>query len=68
MDEKKIQEEDYLFDMLSKQNGVVSANECTGMMAIPPQSEEEAEAYNEIYVIPKVINKREKELRQEKEM
>ena len=62
MDKKKSQEEDYLFDMLSKQNGVASANECTGMMAIPPQNEQEAEAYNEIYVVPKVINKKEQKL------
>ena len=54
MDEKRRPEDDYAIDILSKQNGVVSANECTGMMPTPPEDYDEAEAYNEIYVIPKV--------------
>ena len=62
MDEKRLPEDDYAIDMLSKQNGVVSATECTGMIQIPPENYDEAEAYNEIYVIPKVKNERKKEL------
>jgi len=29
-------------------SNVVSANECTGMMAVPPQNEEELESYKEL--------------------
>jgi hypothetical protein len=53
---KKEEGKDYAFDMLNEQNGVVSMTECTGLMPTPPQSEEEAESYNEIYVVPKVEN------------
>jgi len=62
MDEKRLPEDDYAIDMLSKQNGVASANECTGMIQIPPENYDEAESYNEIYVVPKVLNERKKEL------
>ena len=62
MDENRLPEDDYAIDMLSKQNGVVSANECTGMIQIPPENYDEAESYNEIYVVPKVLNERKKEL------
>lgn len=63
MKEKKIPDEDFAFDVLNKQNGVVSFNECTGMMPVPPESYEEAEAYNEIYVVPKVKNEKNKKTR-----
>lgn len=56
-------EDSYCIDMLEKQNSVASGMECTGMMYRPPQDEYEAESYNEIYVVPKVPNKKEKELR-----
>lgn len=56
-------QEDYFFDVLEKQNGVVSGTECTGMMYFPAHDEFEAESYNEIYVVPKAPNKKEKELR-----
>lgn len=55
----------YAFDMQNEFNGVVSATECTGLMPIPPQDDDEAEAYNEIYVVPKVENETEKVLRSE---
>ena len=42
-------EEDSLIDI----SGVASATECTGLIQIPPQNEEEAESYNEIYTMPK---------------
>ena len=32
-----------------------SATECTGLMPTPPENEEEAESYNEIYVVPKEL-------------
>lgn len=57
------EDDSYYLDMLEKQNSVASGMECTGMMYRPPQDEYEAESYNEIYVVPKVPNKKEKELR-----
>lgn len=42
-------EDDSLIDI----SGVASATECTGLIQIPPQNEEEAESYNEIYTVPK---------------
>lgn len=62
MEKKRLPEDDYAIDMLSKQNGVASATECTGMIQIPPENYDEAESYNEIYVVPKVLNERKKEL------
>ncbi len=46
----------YSWDILDKINPVASATECTGLIQIPPQNEAEAEAYTDIYVIPKQIN------------
>ena len=55
-DKKKFEEpEDYLFN--DGFNAVVSATECTGLMSIPPQNEEEADSYADIYVVPKEVNK-----------
>lgn len=53
----------YAFDMGNEFNSVVSARECTGLMPTPPQDYDEAEAYNEIYVVPQVENSEEKKLR-----
>ncbi len=53
----------YAFDMENEFHGVVSATECTGLMPTPPQDYDEAEAYNEIYVVPKTVNEREEELK-----
>lgn len=52
-------EEDYCHEMLEEHNSVVSATECTGMISVPPINEYEAESYDEIYVVPKVINNKE---------
>lgn len=65
---KKIPEKNYEtdeidYDVLSENNAVVSATECTGLMYSPPDDEYEAESYNDIYVVPKVANKKEKRLR-----
>ena len=50
----KIKKEDsYADDVLNKIDSVASATECTGLMPTPPETEEEAESYNEIYVVPK---------------
>ena len=60
----KIKKEDsYADDVLNKIDSVASATECTGLMPTPPENEEEAESYNEIYVVPKAENSKEKELR-----
>lgn len=34
---------------------VVSSNECTGLIQTPPTSESEAEAYAELYTVPKPV-------------
>ena len=54
---------DYAEDVLNKIDSVASATECTGLMYRPPETEEEAESYTDIYVVPKAENSREKELR-----
>ena len=54
---------DYAEDVLNKIDSVASATECTGLMPTPPENEEEADSYNDIYVIPKTENSKEKELR-----
>ena len=58
-------DESYAFDIQNEFHGVVSATECTGLMPTPPLSDDEAEAYNEIYVVPKTPNETEKALRSE---
>lgn len=52
----------FLLDELTQINSVASCNECTGLMYLPPDNEFEAEAYNDIYVVPQVPNEKEKEL------
>lgn len=46
-------EKDYQYDLENEINSVVSQTECTGLISVPPQDEDEAEAYTEIYTIPK---------------
>lgn len=53
-------ENSYADDVLNKIDSVASANECTGLMYRPPENEEEAENYNDIYVVPKAENSEEK--------
>lgn len=53
----------FAYDRLNKLDSVVSGTECTGLMYAPPENEDEAESYNEIYVIPQVPNEGEKRLR-----
>ena len=47
--------EDFSFDILNKSNTVASFTECTGLIQIPPQNEDEENSYTDIYVIPKHI-------------
>ena len=54
---------DYADDVLNKIDSVASATECTGLMYRPPETDEEAESYTDIYVVPKAENFKEKELR-----
>lgn len=54
---------DYAEDMLNKIDAVASATECTGLMYRPPETEEEAESYTDIYVVPKAVNSGEKRLK-----
>lgn len=51
-----MKDEDFEFDIMEELNTVASVTECTGLMQIPPISEEEAEAYGEIYVVPEQVN------------
>lgn len=37
----------------SCENNVVSGTECTGLIPTPPENETEAEAYTELYAIPR---------------
>ena len=53
----------YVEDVTEKIDSVASVTECTGLMYRPPQDEDEAESYSDIYVVPKAENSREKELR-----
>ena len=55
-------EEEIDYDVLSSTNSVASATECTGLMYSPPEDEYEAESYNDIYVVPKAPNVKEKDL------
>ena len=60
---KNKEETSYIDDILNKIDSVASATECTGLMYRPPETEEEAESYTDIYVVPKAENSKEKELR-----
>lgn len=39
-------------DLIDREGGVVSANECTGLVQIPPENDWEEESYNQIYRLP----------------
>ena len=54
---------EFEFDILNKTNSVASATECTGLIQIPPQNEEEADSYTDIYAVPEQVNYKEHELR-----
>lgn len=48
-----VENHDYQYDLENELSSVVSATECTGLIQVPPQDEEEAAAYAEIYTVPK---------------
>ena len=48
--------ESFELDIIDKYNNVASSTECTGLIQIPPTSEEESEFYGEIYTIPEQVN------------
>lgn len=54
---KKTNPKDNFFDYI---NAVASTTECTGLIQIPPTSDEEMESYQEIYEIHEQINERNK--------
>ncbi|WP_312641470.1 hypothetical protein [Hydrogenoanaerobacterium sp.] len=51
-DKQCIPPRDELFDDFWDLDTVVSATECTGLIPIPPTTEDEAESYTNIYAIP----------------
>ena len=50
-------EKEDMFDQLSDINPVASAMDCTGLIQTPPLSEDELEAYAELYDMPKPYKK-----------
>ena len=56
MKKQEKKNENFDLDIIDKYNNVASITECTGLIQIPPTSEEEAEAYWEIYVIHEQLN------------
>ena len=61
-----MKDEDFEFEIMNELNTVASSTECTGLMQIPPRTEEEAEAYTNIYTVPKQINKMPKSAKHKK--
>lgn len=57
---------EFEFDILNKNNTVVSATECTGLMPTPPCDMSEADSYTDIYVVPKQVNYFKKKQKYEK--
>lgn len=51
-----MKDEDFAFDIMNNENTVASMTECTGLIQIPPENEAEAEAYADIYTVPKTVN------------
>ena len=53
-----MKDEDFVFDIMNNENTVASMTECTGLMQTPPQNNAEAEAYADIYTVPKTVNEK----------
>lgn len=51
-----MKDEDFEFDIMNNANTVASMTECTGLIQIPPENEAQAEAYTDIYTVPKTVN------------
>ena len=58
-----MKDEEFAKDILKNSNDVASTTECTGLMQTPPENEAQAEAYNNIYTVPKAVNKANKKNR-----
>ncbi len=56
MKKSKKKYDDFGFDIIDKYNSVASSTECTGLIQIPPTSEEESEFYGDIYIVPNQVN------------
>ena len=52
-------------DLIDQECGVASANECTGLVQIPPENEWEDESYNQIYKLSGVDKKKKQEIKQD---
>ena len=50
---EKKEEKEFDYDFADVVNNVASATECTGLMYLPPQDEDEVESYADIYSVPK---------------
>jgi len=50
---KKFAKPEHSSDVLIGEKSVVSATECTGMIQALPESQEEKDAYSDIYNLPK---------------
>lgn len=50
-------------EILSSVDTVSSSTECTGLIQTPPDSEAEADAYAELYPIPRPVKKRQQQPR-----
>jgi len=55
-----MKDEDFAFDIMNNANTVASMTECTGLIQIPPENEAQAEAYTDIYTVPKTVNETQK--------
>lgn len=51
-----LKKKNFEIDLIDDICSTASATECTGLIQIPPTSEEEAESYQKIYVIPEQVN------------
>lgn len=52
-----MKKEKFNLDLLDEEMKVASSTECTGLISIPPQNEDEADSYSEIYDIPEPSSK-----------
>lgn len=51
-----IKKKNYEQELLKSPGSIASTTECTGLIQIPPTTQEEAESYGDIYVIPEQVN------------
>lgn len=56
------------YDLIDKVNNVASYGECTGLIPTPPQSDEEADSYTDIYTVPNQGKSEEKVCKSKEEL